>query len=74
MHFLELVELKDIISSEPHKREDIPNIIIAMTTSNKPETKEIADKLHELMVHHPDTSYDEFVTHVNNKMTRSLNS
>ena len=31
-------------------------------------------KLHELMVHHPDTSYDEFVTHVNNKMTRSLNS
>ena len=45
-----------------------------MTASNQPETKEIADKLHELMVHHPDTSYDEFVTHVNNKMTRSLNS
>jgi len=74
MHLLELVELKDIISLEPNKREDIPSIIISMTASNKPEMKEIADKLHELMVLHPDTSYDEFVTHVNNKMTRSLNS
>ena len=41
MHFLELAELKDIISLEPHKREDIPSIIISMTASNKPEMKEI---------------------------------
>ena len=74
MYFLELVELQTIISSAAHKRENIPIIIIAMTASNKSEMKETADKLHELMVHHPDTSYDEFVTHFNNKMTRPLNS
>ena len=70
MYFVELVELQTIISSAAHKRET--SQLSLSLAINKSEMKEIADKLHELMVLHPDTSYDEFVTHVNNKMTRSL--